>query len=91
MSNKHYGKLIAVVIRHLQDNRPVVSAIINESSSKDVDDQIGYLMSEAKEHVHTFIAEFVEFSKAVWYIDICEESSLKVVTSECMLEHNKKK
>lgn len=91
MSNNHQGKLIAVVIRHLQDNRPVVSAIINQSDDKEVDDQVHYLMSKAKEHVHTFIKEFVEFSKAVWYIDICDDTSLRVMTSECMLEHNKKK
>jgi len=51
MSTKNFGELFGVVIRQVQNNRPVVSAIINKSEDKDVDDQIHYLLSKGEEHM----------------------------------------
>ena len=82
MSNEHYGKLMAVVIRQMHKHRPVVSAIIHQSSDKDVDDQIHYLLSKGEEHMQEFKKTFVEFTRANWYIDIVEEGTNKITHSE---------
>ena len=82
MSTQNYGDLFGVVIRQSQHNRPVVSAIINKSEDKDVDDQIHYLLSKGEEHMVEFKNTFVEFKRANWYIDITEYGTNKIVHSE---------
>ncbi len=75
-------KLTAVVIRHLHRHRPVVSAVIQQSKDKDVDDQVHYLFSKAEEHMQEFKNTFVEFNRANWYVDIVEEATNKIIQSE---------
>lgn len=82
MSNEHYGKLTAVVIRQLNKHRPVVSAVIEQSSDKDVDDQCHYLLSKAEEHMVDFQKTFVEFNRANWFIDIIEEHTNKIMMTK---------
>ena len=67
--------LIAVVIRQLQHLRPVTSAVIEESTDPDIDSQVHYLKHAAAEHVQQFKAQFLEFSKADWYVDILDKDT----------------
>lgn len=75
-------KLTAVVIRQLHRHRPIVSAVIQQSNDKDVDDQIHYLLSKGEEHMQEFKNTFVEFKRANWYIDVTEYGTNKIVHSE---------
>ena len=85
MSNSHYGKLTAAVIRVLGDNRPVTSFIIPQSEDKEVDNQVHYLISKGKEHIQEFTGKFVEFKRAIWYIDVVEELTGNLVDSETII------
>lgn len=75
-------KLTAVVIRQLHRHRPVVSAVIQQSNDKDVDDQVHYLLSKTEEHMQEFKTTFVEFGRANWYVDIVEDITNKIIQSE---------
>lgn len=75
-------KLTTVVIRQLHRHRPVVSAVIQQSNDKDVDDQVHYLLSKAEEHMQEFKTTFVEFGRANWYVDIVEDITNKIIQSE---------
>ncbi len=74
--------LKAVVIRHLPNSRPVTSAVIESSSSTDVDDQNHYLISQGKDHIKQFIKNLPEFTEAAWYIDIINECNIVIETEK---------
>lgn len=65
----------AVVIRHMDNSRPVTSAVIEESTDFNIDDMDHYLFSEARDHIRRFINNFPEFKNAKWYIDILNSSN----------------
>ena len=82
MRIKNHSKLVASVIRVLDDSRPVTSFIVTESEDKEVDDQVHYLISKGKEHIVEFTSKFVEFKHATWYIDIIEELTGNMIETE---------
>jgi len=66
---------VAVVIRHLNNCRPVVSAVITTDNAVDyIDDKERYLKSKAEDHISIFKKDFVEFEDAKFYVDIVESS-----------------
>lgn len=60
----------AVVIRQMPGARPVTTAVIHESTSRDIDNMDHYLTSEAEESIRRFKNDFPEFRMAMWYIDL---------------------
>lgn len=75
-------KLKAVVIRHLENSRPVASAVIEEPIGGDIDDIEHYLMDKGEEYAKTFIQKFPEFRAAKWYIDVIDENNNFIVATE---------
>ena len=58
-----------VVIRHLPNHIPVVTAVITEPEHC-VDDLDHYFKSEAEHKIQSFKNKFVEFSNATFYIQM---------------------
>lgn len=62
---------IAIVIRHLPNNRPVTLAVIAEPKHT-VNDLEHFFNSQAEEIIDKFKEKFVEFKNANFYTDIKE-------------------
>lgn len=62
---------ICIIIRQLENNRPVVHAVIREPIHE-VDNLEGYFTQVAEDKIEDFKNEFVVFGKIEFYIDIVE-------------------
>jgi len=75
------SNLVAVVVRQLKNNRPVVSKVILQSDDKTVDNQFDYLVYKADEHINGVRKTFVELYDANWYIEIIDTDTDEIVKS----------
>jgi hypothetical protein len=62
---------VAVVIRHLKNNRPAVLCVIQEPSY-DVISLETYFEYRAKDAITEFKQKFVEFKDADFYVDVID-------------------
>ena len=70
---------IAVIIRHLPNNRPITLGIEKVPADYGIDNVINYLFGKAKERIDRFKREFPEFRTATWYVDIIDDDEGKIL------------